>query len=172
MILIFGGGDMAEGIADFLPDCKILEKTDVDVRDEKQIALAFVNYHPDVVINCAGVSYVQPIKRAVSIAWEDEIETNLIGSYHIAKFSVAIGVKKIIFIASVAGKYGKAEHSGYCASKAGVISLIQSLAMEGYNAYAISPGRVDTKMRERDYPGEDVLTRLTTKQIAQVVRDI
>ena len=76
----------------------------------------------------------------------------------------------MIFIASVAGLYGKAEHSGYSASKAGVISLVQSLGMEGHLAYSISPGRVDTKMREKDFPGEDKRTRLTTKQVAQVVK--
>jgi hypothetical protein len=44
--------------------------------------------------------------------------------------------------------------------------------MEGYDAYCISPGRVDTKMREKDFPGEDVKTRLTTKQVAGVVKEI
>ena len=43
--------------------------------------------------------------------------------------------------------------------------------MEGHNAYSISPGRVDTKMREKDFPGEDKRTRLTTLQVAEVVRD-
>jgi len=44
--------------------------------------------------------------------------------------------------------------------------------MEGHDAYAISPGRVDTPMRERDYPGEDPRTRLTPQQIGGVVADI
>jgi NAD(P)-dependent dehydrogenase (short-subunit alcohol dehydrogenase family) len=67
--------------------------------------------------------------------------------------------------------YGKPEHSGYSASKSGVISFVQSLGLEGYNAYSISPGRVDTKLREKDYPGEDRRTRLTTLQVAEIVKE-
>jgi NAD(P)-dependent dehydrogenase (short-subunit alcohol dehydrogenase family) len=82
------------------------------------------------------------------------------------------GVKNMIFFASVAGLYGKPEHSGYSASKSGVISLVQSLGMEGYNAYAISAGRVHTKMREKDFPNEDPKTRLLPKSIGKVVKEI
>ena len=77
----------------------------------------------------------------------------------------------MIFIASVAGMYGKPEHSGYSASKSGVISFVQSLGFEGYDAYSISPGRVDTKMRENDFPGEDKRTRLSTLQVAEIVKE-
>jgi NAD(P)-dependent dehydrogenase (short-subunit alcohol dehydrogenase family) len=97
---------------------------------------------------------------------------NLFGSYLIAREALSQNSKvTMIFIASVAGMYGKAEHSGYSASKAAVISLVQSLGMEGHNAYSISPGRVETKMREKDFPGEDKRTRLTTLQVAEVVQD-
>jgi NAD(P)-dependent dehydrogenase (short-subunit alcohol dehydrogenase family) len=116
---------------------------------------------------------VQEISGSRIDDWFNEIRTNLLGSFHVAKATAEETPNAImIFIASVAGMYGKAEHSGYSASKKGVISLVQSLGMEGYNAYAISPGRVNTKMREHDYPGEDVRTRLTTQEIADVVREI
>ena len=89
-----------------------------------------------------------------------------------AKASVNNGVKNMIFFASVAGLYGKPEHSGYSASKAGVISLVQSLGMEGYNAYAISAGRVHTKMREKDFPNEDPKTRLLPQSVGRVIKEI
>jgi hypothetical protein len=44
--------------------------------------------------------------------------------------------------------------------------------MEGYNAYAISAGRVHTKMREKDFPNEDPKTRLLPKSIGKVVKEI
>jgi hypothetical protein len=44
--------------------------------------------------------------------------------------------------------------------------------MEGFNAYGIAPGRVDTQMRERDFKGEDPRTRLTPNQVAKVVLEI
>jgi hypothetical protein len=42
--------------------------------------------------------------------------------------------------------------------------------MEGYDAFSISPGRVDTKMREKDFPGEDKRTRLSVDQVAKVIK--
>jgi len=170
-MIIFGGGDIATGINKF-PPCHLIDKEECDVRNLINVIETVQKYQPKVVINCAGVSNLQMIKDSDANRWIDEIETNLIGSYNIAKIATEFNIKTIIFIGSVAGKFGKANHSGYCASKAGVISLVQSLAMEGYNAYCISPGRVNTKMREKDFPNEDIKTRLTTKQVAKVVKEI
>jgi NAD(P)-dependent dehydrogenase (short-subunit alcohol dehydrogenase family) len=128
-------------------------------------------YNPDIVVNCAGISNVQVVKQSSIEKWKEEIDVNLFGSYLIARESIIMGIDTMIFIASVAGMYGKPEHSGYSASKSGVISFVQSLGFEGYKAYSISPGRVDTKMRERDYPGEDVRTRLSTLQVAEIVKE-
>jgi NAD(P)-dependent dehydrogenase (short-subunit alcohol dehydrogenase family) len=131
----------------------------------------------DCVVNLAGVSHPtlfdveHPSDASNSIA--DELLTNAHGSFNVALATCAEHPKATqIYIASVAGMYGKPEHAGYSASKAAVISMVQSLGMEGYEAYAISPGRVDTKMREKDYPGEDKRTRLTVDEIGQLVRDI
>lgn len=146
-------------------------KAECDVRDIKQVFDTLDKYYPAVVINLAGVSTPVPINHPIS-AWRDEIEVNLVGSFNIAQICTTGLNPVMIFMGSVAGKYGKSKHSGYSASKAGVISLVQSLAQEGHMAYAISPGRVDTKMRERDFPGEDPRTRLTTEQIAGVVKEI
>ena len=172
-ILIFGGGsDMAKAVAKKHKDTILVSHNYCDVMFENIISHTLELYEPDIVINCAGISFVGTIKDQDSFTWEKQIIINLLGSYHVAKACVDNGVKKLILIGSVAGKYGKAEHSAYSVSKCGVISLVQSLGMEGYEAYCISPGRVDTKMRERNYPGEDKRTRLTTKNIADVVFDI
>ena len=171
-ILIFGGeSDIATAIKDMNPDTIQIPYKDCDVRDSEQISKWLKEYKPDVVVNCAGVSNVQLVKDSNIDKWIQEIDVNLVGSYRIARECTQLGINTMIFIASVAGKYGKPEHSGYCASKGGTISLVQSLAFEGYDAYAISPGRVDTKMREMDYPGEDPRTRLTTHSTASVIFD-
>ncbi len=169
MILIFGGGDIAEkGIIPTVGG----RVTPANVPDLHEVRAAIKIYEPDVVINCAGVSHVSIVADSDPDRWEDELAVNLLGSYYVAKAAVDAGVGTLIFIASVAGLYGKPNHSGYSASKAGVISLVQSLGMEGHNAYAISPGRVDTRMRERDFPGENPRTRLTPTQVGEVVADI
>ncbi len=164
MRIIFGGGDIASAIKG-----EKITKEECDVRVETQVGKIIKKYKPKIVINCAGISNVQTIKGSSTKQWFDEIMTNLMGSYLIAKHCIENNVETMIFIASVAGLYGKSNHSGYSASKKGVISLVQSLGLEGHNAYAISPGRVDTSMREKDYPDEDKRTRLLKEEVAEVV---
>jgi 3-oxoacyl-[acyl-carrier protein] reductase len=170
-VLIFGKSDIGEGIRQLYPDTINVPKEECDVRDYNQICATLEKYKPDVIVNCAGISHVQVVKDSNIKHWQEEIEVNLIGSYLIARASINWNVKTMIFIASVAGMYGKPEHSGYSASKSGVISFVQSLGFEGYKAYSVSPGRVDTKMREHDYPGEDKRTRLSSLQVAEVVKE-
>ena len=170
-VLIFGKSDIGEGIRHLYPDTINVPKEDCDVRDYNQICATLEKYKPDVIVNCAGISHVQVVKDSNTKHWQEEIEVNLIGSYLIARASINWNVKTMIFIASVAGMYGKPEHSGYSASKSGVISFVQSLGLEGYKAYSVSPGRVDTKMRENDYPGEDKRTRLSTVQVGEIIKE-
>jgi 3-oxoacyl-[acyl-carrier protein] reductase len=170
-VLIFGKSDIGEGIKQLYPDTVNIPKEECDVRDALQVRNTLKKYKPDVIVNCAGISHVQVVKDSNIDYWKEEIDVNLVGSFIVARESIDSGVKTMIFIASVAGMYGKPEHSGYSASKSGVISFVQSLGFEGYKAYSVSPGRVDTKMRENDYPGEDKRTRLSTLQVAEVVRE-
>ena len=170
-VLIFGKSDIGEGIKQLYPDTVNISKEECDVRDALQVRITLKKYKPDVIVNCAGISHVQVVKDSNIDYWKEEIDVNLVGSFIVARESINSGVKTMIFIASVAGMYGKPEHSGYSASKSGVISFVQSLGFEGYDAYSVSPGRVDTKMRENDYPGEDKRTRLSTLQVAEIVKE-
>ena len=171
-VLIFGKSDIGEGIKQLYPDTINVPKEECDVRSVAQVRDTLKKYNPDVIVNCAGISHVQVVKDSNIDHWKEEIEVNLVGSYNIARESLSLNLfRPMIFIASVAGMYGKPEHSGYSASKSGVISFVQSLGLEGYNAYSISPGRVDTKMREKDYPGEDKRTRLSTLQVAEIIKE-
>ena len=170
-VLIFGKSDIGEGIKQLYLDTVNIPKEECDVRDALQVRNTLEKYKPDVIVNCAGISHVQVVKDSNIDYWKEEIDVNLTGSFIVARESINSGVKTMIFIASVAGMYGKPEHSGYSASKSGVISFVQSLGFEGYDAYSISPGRVDTKMRENDFPGEDKRTRLSTLQVAEIVKE-
>ena len=170
-VLIFGKSDIGEGIRQLYPDTINVPKEECDVRDALQVRNTLKKYKPDVIVNCAGISHVQVVRDSNIDFWKEEIDVNLVGSFIVARESINSGVKTMIFIASVAGMYGKPEHSGYSASKSGVISFVQSLGFEGYDAYSVSPGRVDTKMRENDYPGEDKRTRLSTLQVAEIVKE-
>lgn len=169
-ILIFGAGGISQGIHDFLRDdvdlVFQLTLDDCDVTFPTAVQYAIEDYRPDWIINCAGVSYA----RSLSLGdVREEIEVNLLGAINVACMA---GNIPQIHLVSVAGLYGKPEHMGYCASKAGLRSVIQSLAMEGKRIWGISPGRVDTEMRERDYPNDTPGSRLEPWRIGQVVEEI
>lgn len=163
---------MAPAIKELYPDTVLLTRDQANVTSYADVNSQILKYSPDVVINLAGVSCLQNFKEMIVPSVEYELMVNVLGSFIVGQVSAVSKVQTMIFIGSVAGKYGKANHSGYSASKAGVISLVQSLAQEGYNAYCISPGRVDTKMREKDFPGERKETRLKPSEIARVVKEI
>lgn len=167
MIAAFGGGEIAAKCG-----VPVTPVNHVDVRCFPLVRVEMTRLQPQTVLFTAGVSHPKTVAESDPSDWEHELSVNLFGAYNVAKAAVHQGVGTMIFLASVAGMYGKPNHSGYSASKRGIVSLVQSLGMEGHNAYAISPGRVDTAMREKDYPGEDPRTRLVPLEIGMVISDI
>lgn len=172
-VALIGGGGIAEGIANVVPDCRIVPKSECDVTDIGDVDSIIRRTAPVAIVLTAGISTPSEIGDLWSGNYQSEIAVNLMGAFNVARCYVNNLVGgPLIFIASVAGMHGKPGHAGYCASKAGVISLMQSMAFEGNDAYAISPGRVDTPMRERDYPNDTPGSRLAPTQIGEVVNDI
>jgi NAD(P)-dependent dehydrogenase (short-subunit alcohol dehydrogenase family) len=109
----------------------------------------------DILVNNAGImgpmgTFVVDLKES---DWELVIRVNLTGSFLMSKAAARVMIErgeggKIIMIASVAGKDAKAGQAVYSASKAGVLSLTQTLARElaqyKINVNAICPGGVLT----------------------------
>jgi len=180
-ILITGGGSaIAQAVAEKLKekghDFISVDKNMLDITDDSSLFVYLDNSILegcfDVIINCAGVIFPEKIVDSDGLNWIKQIEVNLIGTYMLSRHGLANGVKTIIHIGSTSGLKGRAEWSAYSASKAGVISLVQSLAAEGVDAYCISPGRTKTEMRKKLFPNEDGGTLLDPSEIANVVIDI
>jgi NAD(P)-dependent dehydrogenase (short-subunit alcohol dehydrogenase family) len=106
----------------------------------------------DVLVNNAGVTRVATVELAEEEDWDATINTNLKGMFFVTKFALpALRSSKgcIVNLASVLGLVGLAENSIYCASKAGVINMTRSHAIEfapDIRVNAICPGGVDTDM--------------------------
>jgi meso-butanediol dehydrogenase/(S,S)-butanediol dehydrogenase/diacetyl reductase len=106
----------------------------------------------DILVNNAGVAPVHIGMEADEEDWDRCYEVNLKGIWKVSQAVVSHfverGAGKIVNIASIAGRRGGAWIAPYNASKAGVISLTQSQAMElgphNINVNAICPGLIWT----------------------------
>ena len=87
--------------------------------------------------------------------FEDLVATNLTGSYHCMRAAIqhlrpAGKLRHLVAISSILARIGVPGYSGYCASKAGLLGLVRSLAAElapdGIQVNAVCPGWVDTAM--------------------------
>lgn len=130
----------------------------LDVRDRAQ-AQAVVDHAVatfgglDILVNNAGIITIQPFLDITEADWDKVFDINCKGllwcSQAAARQMIAQGRGgKIINMASQAGRRGEALVLTYCASKAAVISMTQSMALalaeHKINVNAISPGVVDT----------------------------
>jgi len=112
-----------------------------DITDEEQVkALAAVSESEygklDILVNNAGVSQLSytATEDLSQREWNSIMGPNLTGTFlvckHIGKAMIQSGGGNIINIASTAGITGVPRAPAYCASKAGVILLTKSLALE------------------------------------------
>jgi NAD(P)-dependent dehydrogenase (short-subunit alcohol dehydrogenase family) len=94
--------------------------------------------------------------------WADIIATNLTGTYNfvntfLPSLKKAEGEKQIVITSSVLARLGVANYSAYCASKAGLLGLMRSWAVqyapEQILVNAICPGWVDTEMSQEGLQG-------------------
>ncbi len=124
------------------------------------VALAKKNYgRLDIAVNAAGIANANPALEMESEQWQRVIDINLTGVWNSCKAEAELmlesGGGSIINIASMSGVIVNRglEQAHYNSSKAGVIHLTKSLAMEwiskGIRVNSISPGYTATPMNTR-----------------------
>jgi len=170
-ITVFGGNsDLAKAIK--ADNITLVTRKELDITNYGKVISYIQREKPDVIINCAGAIFPNTIKDGNVFDWNKEIQVNLTGLYFICKGAVNNDVKKVINIASSSGLKGRAGWAGYCASKAGAISLIESLREEGTEAYSIILHRTATKMRKKLFPKEDQSKLLKPEFVAKKIMDL
>jgi 3-oxoacyl-[acyl-carrier protein] reductase len=162
-----------------------------DVTDPESVEAAFKEIEEqqgpvEVLVANAGITRDTLLLRMSDDDWESVIQTNLTGSFRVAKRAAKGMLRlkrgRIVFISSVVGLLGSAGQVNYAASKSGLVGMARSIARElgsrGITANVVAPGFVETDMtaelpeeKRKEYLQTIPLQRYArSEEIAAVVR--
>ena len=111
----------------------------------------------DCIVNNAGITQDNLAIRMSLDEWQKVININLTSTFLMCKFAIKKMLKnksgKIVNITSVVGHTGNLGQANYTASKAGIVAMSKSLAIEyakkNININCISPGFIKTAMTDK-----------------------
>ena len=131
----------------------------------------------DCLVNNAGVTKDNLAIRMTTEEWKKVIDINLTSTFLLSKFAIKKMLKnksgKIINITSVVGHTGNLGQANYTASKAGIVAMSKSLAMEyakkNININCISPGFIKTAMTEKidDKFKETIISKIPSAKLGE-----
>lgn len=147
------------------PDALAVE---VDVADGEAVAALFEDVRErfggvDVLANNAGVTLVGAVDEVEEEAWDRGFDVNVKGVFLMMKAAWPLLVERsggsIINMGSAAGLEGVPRNLGYCATKAAVVLMTRSSALDGgplgIRVNCVCPGFVDTPMTEQFFANDD-----------------
>ena len=139
----------------------------------------------DILVNNAGITRDGLLMKMSEQDFDEVIDTNLKGAFYTIRHTLRQFLKQkcgtIINISSVSGVMGNAGQANYSASKAGLIGLTKSVAVEyaskGIRCNAVAPGYITTDMTEAmsDTAKEMILSQIpmrragTVEEVAELV---
>ena len=132
---------------------------EADVRDSAAVAAAVAEAHATIgrigaVVCAAGITRDRVSWKMTDQEWRDVLDVNLTGAFHVVRAAAAdlraSPGGRIVLIASINGLRGRFGQANYAASKAGLIGLGRTFALEfarnGVTANVVAPGFIDTEM--------------------------
>jgi NAD(P)-dependent dehydrogenase (short-subunit alcohol dehydrogenase family) len=135
----------------------------VDVSNSGEVSNAFQQIERlwgglDILINNAGISQRHAFLEITPREWQRVLDVNLTGIFLVAQAAARLMTTGVIAnMASTNGLLGYPYYADYNASKAGVIELSRSMALElapQIRVVAVCPGYVLTPMQEAEYTPE------------------
>jgi NAD(P)-dependent dehydrogenase (short-subunit alcohol dehydrogenase family) len=160
------GGRALSFVRDSSEESNVIESIEAAVREFGALDVCFAN---------AGVSGgMAPLQEQTPEHWLEILKVNLVGTFIAVKHAARVMTPRkrgsIVCTASVAGLRSGAGGSPYSASKAGVISLVQTTAYQlsgsGVRINAICPGLIETGMTRPIF--EQARARGTDYKIGQL----
>ena len=131
----------------------------------------------DCIINNAGIAQDNLAIRMSLEEWQKVINVNLTSTFLMSKFAIKKMLKnkagKIVNITSVVGHTGNLGQANYTASKAGIIAMSKSLAIEyakkNINVNCISPGFIKTAMTDKieDKFKEAIISKIPSSRLGE-----
>lgn len=161
VIVLSRNADNLAKFQDMFPD--LSATLQADVGNSRDVTRAFQELDRmwgglDVLINNAGISIRNKFLDIEAEDWERTIKTNLNGMFFVAQQAAQRMIKQqggvILNMGSTNGILGHPNYADYNASKAGVIQLSQSMALElapKIRVNVVCPGYVLTPMQEAEY---------------------
>jgi 3-oxoacyl-[acyl-carrier protein] reductase len=131
----------------------------------------------DGIVNNAGITKDNLAIRMSFDEWQKVININLTSTFLMSKFAIKKMLKnksgKIVNITSVVGHTGNLGQANYTASKAGIVAMSKSLAIEyakkNINVNCISPGFIKTAMTEKidDKFKEVIISKIPSARLGE-----
>ncbi|MDA7758366.1 3-oxoacyl-ACP reductase FabG [Candidatus Pelagibacter sp.] len=133
----------------------------------------------DGIVNNAGITQDNLAIRMSLDEWQKVININLTSTFLMSKFAIKKMLKnksgKIVNITSVVGHTGNLGQVNYTASKAGIVAMSKSLAIEyakkNININCISPGFIKTAMTDKidDKFKEVIISKIPSARLGEPV---
>ena len=131
----------------------------------------------DCIINNAGITQDNLAIRMSLEEWKNVLNINLTSTFLMSKFAIKKMLKnkkgKIVNVTSVVGHTGNLGQANYTASKAGIVAMSKSLAIEyakkNININCISPGFIKTAMTDKidDKFKEVILSKIPSARLGE-----
>ena len=148
-----------EALKKEFPEINILK---FDISDHSRIEEFIENVSSqlvglDVLVNNAGITMDNLSLRMKNEEWQKVIDINLSSTFYLCKYAIKKMLKnkygKIVNITSIVGHTGNLGQSNYAASKAGMVAMSKSLAIEyakkNITVNCVSPGFIQSNMTDR-----------------------
>ena len=180
---VLASGTKTEKLEELKKNYKNIKILKFDISQNEKIeefienATSQLNGTLDCVINNAGITQDNLAIRMSISEWKNVIDINLTSTFLICKNAIKKMLKnksgKIINITSVVGHTGNLGQVNYTASKAGIIAMSKSLAIEyakkNINVNCISPGFIKTSMTNKldDKFKEAIISKIPSARLGE-----